>query len=128
MNFEPQCGLGNTVWADSAESCKDQSEGHDMNAPGPIPPLEYLAWSNGHASKQNTTNFHSCSGCISHPFHDARHVRGLDSTRTMCKDEIHKCDEVEFLCTVTLIVSINLTDFALHSVCDFLFARATMMM
>ena len=43
MNFEPQCGLGNTVEAGSAQSCKDQSEGREAHAPKRIPPLEYFA-------------------------------------------------------------------------------------
>jgi hypothetical protein len=115
MNFEPQCGFGNTVEANPAEFFRDQSAGHDMNAPGPIPLLEYLAWLDGHVSNQNTTNFHSCSRCISHPFHDARPVCELDSTKPVCKDEKCRYSEVEFLCTMN--VSISSIVFALH--CDF---------
>jgi hypothetical protein len=37
MNFEPQCGLGNTVEVDSAWSYDDQSKGHEIDASWRIP-------------------------------------------------------------------------------------------
>lgn len=59
MNLEPQRGLGNTMEVGSAESCEDQSKGHEAYASWRKPPLGYLARLNSHPSKQITKNFHS---------------------------------------------------------------------
>lgn len=121
---------GETLWrVGSAESCKDQSKRHDTHTSWRIPPLEYLARLNSHASRQNTKSFHSGSRYTwtSLVFLDVRYVcpyRQCD--KILYKDAKHRCEEDEVECTLRQSNWSN--RLYMPFCCDFLFARATVMM